>query len=565
MLQHMAAAMAHRGPDGAGVWTEGAVGLAHRRLAIIDLSGGVQPMASAETGAVLVFNGEIYNYRELRRELAALGQHFLEHSDTEVVLRAFEEWGEGLLGRLRGMFAFAIWDPRTRRLFAARDRLGIKPFYYRSDSETFLFASELRALTASREFPREVDDASFDAFLRLQYIPGPSTILRGVRQLPPAHWLSIGEDGRIAVSRYWKPAPAADPPRTDADDVGDFQKRFADAVESHLVSDVPVGALLSGGLDSSLVVAHMAAKASGPINTFSIGFAGGERFDERPAARLVAEHFGTIHHERLVTDADAVAALPGLIARMDEPLADYAALPTFLIAEIAAREVKVVLTGEGADELFGGYRRYRRERWLAPLAPLRAPYQATHLFSDQEIGRLTGKRGRRGVRHPSDPRTGPKLDQLNRLLVQDLEGWLADDLLVKVDRMTMGWSLEARVPYLDHLFVEFALTVPARRKVAMFGSARKILMRDAAARMLPPQIANRPKHGFTPPLSSWLANGLGVLAREALADRSARLRQRVDGAEIDRLLNRGTRGATNAHKVWALLVYELWSRSYGAS
>jgi asparagine synthase (glutamine-hydrolysing) len=555
-LQQMAAALAHRGPDGSGVWAAGPVGFAHRRLAIIDLAGGAQPMTAPDTGAVITYNGEIYNYRELRSDLLRLGRTFCGESDTEVILRAYEQWGEASVERLRGMFAFAIWDPRTRSLFAARDRLGIKPFYYRWDGESLAFASELKALTALRSFRQEIDNAAFESYLRLQYVPGPSTMLRGIRQLEAARTLSVSEDAELRTSRYWSPAPRE---RVADNDLVEFQERLDDAVESHLVSDVPVGAFLSGGLDSSLVVAMMAAKVRQPVKTFSIGFTGSAHLDERPAARCIAARFGTDHHDRLVTDDDAANALPALVGHMDQPLADYASLPTFLMAELAAREVKVVLTGEGADELFGGYRRYRKERLLAPFAAFRRPYQATSLFGVREITRLLG-------RPPSSPvQVAPSraIDSLNRVLVRDIEGWLADDLLAKVDQMTMLCSLEARVPYLDHPFVEFALAVPANRKIGILGK-HKILMREAAAQLLPSEVAQRPKHGFTPPLERWFAGRLGALAREVLLDSSARLNQRVDQCEVKRLVNRRP-GQATGHKIWALLVYELWSRRHAVA
>jgi asparagine synthase (glutamine-hydrolysing) len=558
-LEHMAGALAHRGPDGHGVWSEGPIGLAHRRLAIIDLAGGRQPMVSRATGATLTFNGEIYNFRELRGELKGLGAGFDEQSDTEVVLRAYEHWGDLCVHHLRGMFAFALWDPRTRRLFAARDRLGIKPFFYRWDGETLVFASELKALAALHGVPLEVDGAAFESYLRLQYVPAPGTFVRDIRHLQPGRTLTVGEDGRLQEERFWEPKAA---PGTGRSDVEEFRLRMADAVKSHLVADVPVGALLSGGVDSSLIVAHMSAQAMQPVHTFSVGFEGGPRFDERGGAREVAARFHTIHHERLVTDEDAAAVLPAIVSRMDEPLADYAALPTYFVAEVAARTVKVILTGEGADELFGGYHRYRMEGLLAPFSRWRRPYQATHLFSHREIGRLLGTATRRGLRGASD---AAGVDPVNRACARDIEGWLADDLLVKVDRMTMLCSLEARVPYLDHPFVEFALRVPGPRKIDLLRGTRKILLREAAAGLLPPEILSRPKHGFTPPIDAWLRGRLGSLAREILLDPSSRLRTRVDPREIDGLLTGHARGRRNGHKIWSLLVYELWSRHHAAA
>jgi asparagine synthase (glutamine-hydrolysing) len=559
-LQRMADAMAHRGPDGSGAWVNGGAGFAHRRLAIIDLQGGRQPMISGDTGCVLTFNGEIYNYRDLRRTLAADGQRFFEQSDTEVVLRAYERWGEHCVDHLRGMFAFAVWDPRVRRLFAARDRLGIKPLYYWWHRRTLTFASELKAILAAEPSSRPgLDPCSFDRYLRLQYVPAPHTMVAGIRQLLPGRTLTLSIDDPEPVERrFWQARARTDGHATAAN----FHDRLASVVQSHMVADVPVGGLLSGGVDSSLVVAHMVRAASAPVHTFSVGFEDA-RLDERSAARRVAEHLGTVHHEQLVTDADAAGALPRIVAAMDEPLADYAALPTYLIARFAAQHVKVVLTGEGADELFAGYRRYRRDRLLGPLANLGSPYQPSHVFSAREISRLLGRRPSRFERE-SLPRRRAH-DPVNRLLLRDLEGWLPDDLLVKVDRMTMLCSLEARVPYLDHEFVEYALGIPGTHKLRALSGANKLLMRDAAAAMMPQAIADRPKQGFKPPIDAWLRGRMRTLAHDALLSSDAHVRNHVDVAGVRRLLTDHDRGRQNGHRIWTLLVHELWSREYGVA
>jgi asparagine synthase (glutamine-hydrolysing) len=337
---------------------------------------------------------------------------------------------------------------------------------------------------------------------------------------------------------------------------------LTEVVKSHMVADVPVGALLSGGLDSSLVVAHMVRASATPVHTFSVGFED-ERLDERPAARRVARHLGTIHHEQLVTDADAAEALPQIVAAMDEPLADYAALPTYLIARFAACHVKVVLTGEGADELFAGYRRYRRDRLLAPIARLRPSYQPSHVFSARETSRVLGRRPSRLERSEHGHRR--TRDTLNQLLLRDVEGWLPDDLLVKVDRMTMLCSLEARVPYLDHEFVEYALGIPASRKLRLLSGANKLLMREAASTMVPASIAGREKQGFKPPIDAWLRGRLRGLAHEALLAPDARVREQVDVRGIRRLLAEHDAGHPNGHRIWTLLVHELWSRAHGVA
>lgn len=558
-LRRMGDSMAHRGPDGRGEWTSGSVGLAHRRLAIIDLTGGRQPMVSPATGCVLSFNGEIYNFRELRRVLAAEGQTFLEQSDTEVVLRAYEQWGDACVDRLQGMFAFAIWDPHAGRLFAARDRLGIKPLYYRWQDHTLTFASELKAILAANPAQRPTLDArSLDRYLRLQYVPTPHTMVAGVKQLLPGCTLTLALDGQPVETRYWQARAKAAGPSSTAE----FQERLAAVVRSHLVADVPVGALLSGGLDSSLVVAHMVREASAPVHTFSVGFEDA-RLDERGSARQVAAHLGTVHHEQVVTEADAAATLPFIVASMDEPLADYAALPTYLIARFAAQHVKVVLTGEGADELFAGYRRYRRDRILAPVARFRPTYQASHVFSGRETSRLLGRRLSRFERAAHSGRR--TTDTLNQLLLRDVEGWLPDNLLVKVDRMTMLCSLEARVPYLDHQFVEYALGIPAASKLRLLSGTNKLLMREAAGTMIPGVIAARPKQGFKPPIDAWLRGRLRSLAHDALLSTTSHLHAHVDTRSMRRLLADHDAGHANGHRIWALLVHELWSREHGVA
>lgn len=551
----MGDAMAHRGPDGSGIWHHDDVGFAHRRLAIIDLDGGRQPMQSPESRAVLTFNGEIYNFKELRQQLEADGLRFREHSDTEVVLKAYERWGHHCVDHLQGMFAFAIWDAHDARLFAARDRLGIKPFYYQWRDDTLTFASELKAiLAASPDDDRRVDSPSFDRYLRLQYVPAPHTMVAGIRHLRPGHTLTLVRGHEPHEQRYWRATGATGHDAT----ADELDAQLHTSVRSHMVADVPVGALLSGGLDSSLVVAHMVRTATTPVHTFSVGF-DDPRMDERPMARRVAAELGTVHHEQVVTDDDAVRELPRVAAAMDEPLADYAALPTYLIARFAAQHVKVVLTGEGADELFAGYRRYRRDRLLAPIARLRPTYQASHVFSGRETARLLGRRVS-GLDGPARGTTGTR-GTLNHLLLRDIEGWLPDNLLVKVDRMTMLSSLEARVPYLDHHFVHYALGLPPSAKLHWLRGPNKLLMRRAAAHHLP-HLASMPKRGFKPPIDAWLRGRLRPLAHDVLLSASARIAAHVDQAEVRRLLANHDAGRTNGHRIWALLVHEIWSREH---
>ncbi len=556
----MALRLAHRGPDGHGIWTDGAAGLAHTRLAIIDLDGGRQPMVSSDSGCALTYNGEIYNYRELRRQLAQDGCSFQGASDTEVVLRAYERWGNGCVERFDGMFAFAVWDPRTQTLFAARDRLGIKPLHFKWDRRTLTLASELGALLdADPSASRTIDTRSFDAYLRLQYVPGPHTMVSGIEQLPPGSTMTLAADtGTLTSRRYWHPTAR----RGSTTSAAELQEKLGCAVRSHLVADVPVGALLSGGIDSSLIAAHMTRASAATVHTFSVGF-DDPRLDERAAAKAVAAHLGTAHHERVVTASDALAALPAVISAMDQPLADYAALPTYLIARFAAQHVKVVLTGEGADELFGGYRRYRRDLLLQPFASLRRPYQPSHVFSDAETSALTGRRP--APLRLDRPQASRDADALNRMLARDVGGWLADDLLVKVDRMTMACSLEARVPYLDHRFVEYALGIPRRLKLHLLSGANKTIVREGASMLVPPAIAERRKQGFKPPIDDWLRGPLRSLAADALLGRDAVIRTQIESNRVARLLDGLDWGRPYGHRLWTLLVHELWSRERGVA
>src|SRR5215203_3641252 len=535
-LETMRDTLAHRGPDAAGMVVDGSAGLAARRLAIIDLETGDQPIANEDGTVHVVQNGEIYNYRELRRELEAQGHLFRTHGDTEVLVHLYEQHGEAFADRLRGMFAVAIWDGRTRRLVLARDRFGIKPLYYRATPGELEFASELRAL------PRgEVDLDALEAFLAFNSIPGPLSIFRDVRKLQPGHVL-VWHGGEARVERYARPEPAsADALRREPKEelAAELRERLADSVRAHLVSDVPVGVFLSGGVDSALLAALAAEETSEPLRTFSIGFE--ERsFDELADARLVAERYATDHHE-LVLRPDAALLLPVLADAFDEPFADSSALPTYLVSELAAGEVKVALSGEGGDELFGGYYTYVADllaRRVGRLAALAAPLAEALPSSDRRVSfDYKAKRFTRAAANP-DPlerhhawkeifsaedrsallgdRAGgwDPLDlyrerywetrgaePLARLQDVDLGIYLVDDLLVKTDRSSMAHSLELRVPFLDERVASFAMGLATPLKVR--GLAKKRLLRRALAPLLPKEILRAPKQGFSIPLGAW--------------------------------------------------------------
>src|SRR6476661_4420850 len=584
----MSATLVHRGPDSFGEFSDGDVALAARRLSIIDLETGDQPIANEDGTLHVVQNGEIYNYRELRYELERAGHHFRTHGDTEVMLHLYEEHGEQFADRLRGMFAVAIWDARRRRLVLARDRFGLKPLYYRAVDGELAFASELRAL------PRgEIDLDALEAFLAFNAIPAPLTIFKEIRKLLPGHLL-VWEDGRVDIRRFARPAPSPEV-RDDeeAELVEELRSRLRDSVRAHLVSDVPVGVLLSGGVDSAFLAALAAEESSEPLRTFSIGFE--ERsFDELADARLVAERYGTTHRE-LVLQPDAALLLPALADAFDEPFADSSALPTYLVSQLAAGEVKVALSGEGGDELFGGYYTYaadllaERVGGLARLArPLveRLPtssskasfdYKAKRFVRAAHLPSLERHHGWKEIFSPDlraeltgrsssfDPvdilrarySETAGADELARLQDVDLGIYLVDDLLVKTDRASMTHSLEARVPYLDTIVTNLALALPTRHKIR--GLSKKVLLRKAAAPLLPREIVNGKKRGFSIPAAAWLRGDLEPFARQTLSRETLRRQGFFHPDVVTRLLDDHVAGREDrSRQLWGLLAFTLW-------
>jgi asparagine synthase (glutamine-hydrolysing) len=583
----MSRTLVHRGPDSAGEFSDGTAALAARRLSIIDLETGDQPIANEDGTLHVVQNGELYNYRELRRELERAGHRFRTQGDTEVLLHLYEQHGDAFAERLRGMFAVAIWDARRRRLVLARDRFGIKPLYYREGAGELAFASELRAL------PRgEVDFDAVEAFLAFNSIPAPLTIFKEARKLPPGHVLAW-QDGTIRLERFARPAPLPERADDHAELVEELRSRLRDSVRAHLISDVPVGVLLSGGVDSALLAALAAEESSEPVRTFSIGFE--ERsFDELADARRVAERYGTEHRE-LVLRPDAALLLPALAEAFDEPFADSSALPTYLVSELAASDVKVALSGEGGDELFGGYYTYaadllaervggmarvarplverlpsssakasfdyRAKRFVraAHLPPLERHHGWKEIFSPDVRAELTG---RQSAFDPVDllraryDETGGA-EQLARLQDVDLGIYLVDDLLVKTDRASMAHSLEARVPYLDTVVTNLALALPTRQKVR--GLAKKVLLRKAAAPLLPREIVQGKKRGFSIPAAAWLRGELEPFARETLSADRLRRQGFFEPGVVARLLDDHVAGREDlSRQLWGLLAFTLW-------
>ncbi len=600
LLRAMTGILAHRGPDGDGHHEDGRVGLGHRRLSIIDLATGEQPMSNDDASVWITFNGEIYNYRELRRELESRGYRFRTASDTEVIIKAYEAFGPDCVGHLRGMFAFALWDARRRRLFLARDRAGIKPLVYAWNGRRLLFASELKALLQDPDLARELDSEALRDYLTFLYIPSPKTIFRGIRKLPPASYLLLDADGgEPVIRRYWQLEFRPEAGRGEAEWIEGLRAQLADAVQSHLVSDVPIGAFLSGGVDSGSVVALMARAAQGPVRTFSIGFED-EAFDEVGYARQVAQRYHTDHYE-FVVKPDALEALPRLAWQFDEPFADSSALPTYYVSKITREHVTVGLSGDGGDENFAGYTRYARalalhrgldrgpgrlvrpflalggrllpsgargQGYLALLGadPVDRYYQ---IMTGGRIGALRGLLGA-DVRDSVMPGLGPDRfrahagaaaahDYVAAMQRIDIETYLPEDILTKVDRTSMLVSLEARVPLLDHVLMEYVATMPTALKLSDAGG--KAIFKHAMADALPHDVLHRPKMGFGVPLARWFRAELGDHAREVLLDSRTRRRGLLDTDAVARLLEEHRSGHRDrATLLWAVLCLEEWAR-----
>ncbi|MBI3792002.1 MAG: asparagine synthase (glutamine-hydrolyzing) [Gemmatimonadetes bacterium] len=588
-VRAMCDAITHRGPDDWGSFVASGVALGMRRLSIIDVGGGHQPIPNEDGSIQIVFNGEIYNHRALRERLLARGHVFRTHSDTETIVHGYEEYGDDVVQHLRGMFTFAIWDAPRQRLFVGRDRVGIKPLSYWEHDGGVAFCSELRSLLALPRFSPEVADEAVARFLAFGYVPDPLTIFRGVKKLPPGHVLSWTAAQGVKVARYWRPEQPERVPASEGEAITELRRLLADAVESHLESEVPLGAFLSGGLDSSTVVALMAKAMNRKVQTFSIGFEEQE-FNEAPDAAIAAELLGT-DHTSLIVHPDVDALFDGLVAAFDEPFGDSSAIPTYLVSELARRTVTVSLSGDGGDELFGGYTRYldvlERREWPRPV---RAMADAVgHALPPGTFGRgrlLDIGRSRRG-RYTSTVALPPRRtdggiardhiaattgnfeeflaplfdgakgrDFATQVTFVDLQSYLPGDILTKVDRTTMAVSLEARVPLLDHPLIEFAAALPSSLK---FRDGRgKHLFRKAIEAFVPPVVLTRPKRGFAVPLAAWMR---GPLAHrlEAIRRDSARSARFVDPAALERVIHEHQSGRRDhSPLLWNVIVLDLW-------
>lgn len=600
LLAEMTRSLSHRGPDGEGLYVNGSVGLGHRRLSIIDLDGGAQPIANEDGSVWVIFNGEIYNFRELRTGLQSRGHRFATKTDTEVIVHLYEEVGDDCVHALAGMFAFALWDVRRQRLLLARDRLGKKPLFYAHRPGRFIaFGSELKAVLADPDVPRELDLEALDRYLSLLYVPAPATIFRDVRKLPAGHLLVAGSEG-VRVRQYWD-VQVREAPRRQAQDVAEeLLALLTEAVRARLVSDVPLGAFLSGGLDSSTVVALMAQASDRPVVTASVGFREAE-YDERPSARLVAERFGCDARESEITP-DIQALLPKLAWHFDEPFADSSAVPMYYVSGMARQHVTVALSGDGGDELLAGYSRHFWDRWeararrfgqprgvvraLAKIWPSTAPgknalihlaLSADHACARKHSAELFRNGEKRALysdemaamsdrfdalaMHRLYFNQAPASDPLNRSLYVDLKTYLADDILVKVDRMSMAHGLEVRAPFLDHRVVEFIAALPSELKLRH--RTTKFVLREAMRSFLPPEVLFKPKHGFEAPIGRWLRRELRESVEDILFSTRARQRGLFDPRAVRRLWADHLEGISNAgHRLWILLMLELWLQMF---
>jgi asparagine synthase (glutamine-hydrolysing) len=595
----------HRGPDDEGMHIDGSCGIAMRRLSIIDLAGGHQPLSNLDQTLWLVCNGEIYNYRELRTELQAKGYHFKTGSDSEVLLHLYDAEGDDFVLRLNGMFDFALWDVRRRRLLIGRDRIGVKPLYVMQDMRRLAFATEAKALLALPGASTELNRSAIASYLHLGYVAAPNCIFKGIRKLPPGTLLAV-ENGQVREWRYWRLPERIDSSLSERDWVERVRAQLEESVRMQMVSDVPIGAFLSGGVDSSAVVGFMAKHSQQPIRTYAIGFSGGEAealYNELPYARRVAELFGTRHRE-IVVRPDVVSLLPKLMWHMDEPLSDTAFITTFLVSEFARQDVKVILSGVGGDELFGGYRRYLGEHYAQQYHRLpgwlrrSATAIATKLPADRHSGLLNSLRLAKGFLSSADMGADDRYrsylqvldrdtvsalmlepgvtdadpldiaflgagskDPLNRMFAVDAETQLPDDLLMLTDKMSMAVSLECRVPLLDHQLVELAASMPTAIKVK--GGRLKHVLKESLGDLLPDDILNRKKRGFGTPMGAWLKKELAPLLRRTLAPEVIQARGLFRLSEVDRLVaDHESNRIDGTDVLLALMNLEIWSRIY---
>jgi asparagine synthase (glutamine-hydrolysing) len=600
--QQMLDVITHRGPDDRGTYYEPGLALGMQRLSIIDLAGGKQPIYNEDEQIVVILNGEIYNYRSLRRELEGRGHQFRTESDTEVIVHLYETYGVDCVKHLRGMFAFAIWDSREQTLLVARDHLGVKPLYYAQLEGQFIFASEIKSILRHPAIEARLNLKALSDYLSLRYVAAPKTLFEGIHSLPPGHRI-IHKNDQLTIESYWDvefSEPSSSETLSDETYIEQLEALLKESVEMQLMSDVPFGAFLSGGVDSSLVVALMSQFLSSPVKTFSAGYRGGgtDEFNELPFARQVADHVGTEHYEVIVTPDDFLNYNEKIVWHLDQPLADYTEISYFMVSQLASKHVKMVLTGEGGDELFAGYARYAGERYY-PLvsrvpsslrslaaqtadqyAGMRRAKAALYAFThsdeaDRHINWLPNFNGKRkkallthdvrkalGHYHTSEI-FGEKLaasgtdDRLNRMLYTDTKLWLPDYLLIRGDKLTMASSLEGRVPLLDHKLVEFAARLPTHLKIN--GSRRKYLLKQVAVQYLPPEIIRREKKGFPVPVPNWLRHEANQYMRDHLSNDCIKRRGLFNHDYVEELMREHEAGfADHATMLYGLINLEHW-------
>jgi len=604
VVRRMTDLIVHRGPDDDGIYIDRQAVLGHRRLSIIDLSTGKQPISNEDGTVWVVYNGEIYNFPELRKQLLARGHVLKTHTDTEVIVHLYEDYGEQCVTQLQGMFAFALWDARKKKLMLARDRVGIKPLYYVRTSDSLLFASEIKAFRADPSVQLTLNTQAIDTFLTFLYVPGSETLFRDVRKLEPGYYLTM-EDGRVKLSRYWDlkfTAPESNGQFRES--VEALQQMLEQTVREHMISDVPVGVLLSGGVDSTAMLSFAVQETQQKVSSFTIGFDGHNFADERPYARLAAEKFGSEHHEMTITARDFLEFLPKYVWHMEEPVCEPPAVALYYVTKLASAHVKVLLSGEGGDEAFAGYQNYRNILWLERLRVVGQPWTSLAATAFSGLGHLRGlgrlQKYSSMLKMPledyyygrtSSPAsffnrnkatlystafaqsletTNPRQrlrelfshvagqPALNQMLYVDTKTWLPDDLLVKADKISMANSLELRVPLLDHKLLEFAASLPVNYKVR--GFTTKYILKEALHARIPQPIIDRKKTGFPVPVESWITNDLSGFVRDVLMDRKTIERGYFRKDFVETLIKDGTQREKHVADIFSLLTLELWHR-----
>lgn len=606
LIHRMMDVIKHRGPDGSGEFVSGPIGLGHRRLSIIDINTGIQPMANEDESVWVVYNGEIYNFQALRTELEAKGHQFKSSSDTEVIVHLYEELGDQCVTRLRGMFAFALWDKKHQRLLLARDRVGVKPLYYANTGQALIFGSEIKSLLVEPTVERHLNPFALDKFLTYYYLPGNETLLEGIAKLEPGHYLTV-EGGQVSIRQYWDLHFAAKPAPQSFDDAVDrLRGLLFKTVKDHMISDVPVGVLLSGGVDSTGLLSYAVQETAKPIHTFTMGFSGEGFQDERPYAKLAAQKFGTIHHDISMGVDDFRDFLPNYVWHMEEPVCEPPAVALYFVCQLAQQHsVKVLLSGEGGDEAFGGYQTYRNFLVLEKLKSVTGPLKGLLRFSFQLLGYAGWEAFKNYVNlikpalaeyylsrtaTPYTPfnRLKPTLyreafagellnrqsnavtrslfekvsdlSMLNQMLYVDTKTWLPDDLLVKADKMSMAASVELRVPLLDHRVLEFAAALPQHYKVN--GWQLKRILKKALVNTVPQEILKRKKTGFPVPYATWMRREMKDFVSDTLLANNSASQSYFCKDAMTKLLHDFQQGNGCAKEVFCLLVFELWHKQF---